>query len=251
MSRWLFVLVLATAVASVGIASAEAGPRAHGASKSTHRHAKKKKRAKDDRRPNRRTKLNMPHGFVWPPSRQMEAEADACEAQLDELGVTYQPAKAVGRVVRPITIGGEIGGIKYTPMYGRHLVFDCQLVLTLASFAPTLKQLGVRELEVLSAYRYTKVRVGGRTKNVLSRHALGIALDVVGFIDEAGHESNVERDYKRGDELLDAIERTVNASGLFRLLLTPRNDPKSHHDHFHFEANPDYTTPPTREKPSS
>ena len=33
----------------------------------------------------------------------------------------------------------------------------------------------------------------------------------------------------------------VNDSGQFRILLTPRNDPKSHSDHFHFEANPDYT----------
>ena len=29
----------------------------------------------------------------------------------------------------------------------------------------------------------------------------------------------------------------------FRIMLTPRNDPKSHHDHFHIEANPDYSAP--------
>jgi hypothetical protein len=123
-------------------------------------------------------------------------------------------------------------------------------VLTLASFAPRLYELGVREVKFGSAFRFTKVRVRGKTKNILSRHALGIALDIVAFVDAEGAEHNVEKDYKRGDELLRDVERAVNDSGQFRLLLTPRNDPKSHHDHFHLEANPDYSHERT-EKPSS
>lgn len=211
---------------------------------------KKHKRNRDDRTPTKSTKLNMPPGFVWPPSRGMETAADECQAELDELGIQYKPAEAEGRVVRPMMIDGDIGGITYTPVYSKHQVFDCQLVLTLANFAPKLYELGVREVRYGSAYRYTKVRVGGKTKNVLSRHALGIALDVVSFVDENGREANVKHDYKRGDELLLEIERAVNDSGQFRLLLTPRNDPKSHSDHFHFEAQPDYTEMAT-EKPSS
>jgi len=110
----------------------------------------------------------------------------------------------------------------------------------------------VREIKYGSAFRWSKVRVGGKTKNVLSRHALGIALDIVSFVDDTGREAVVEKDYKRGDELLLGIERAVNDSGRFRVLLTPKNDPKSHHDHFHLEANPDYTEPSTREdKPAS
>lgn len=243
MTRWVLVLLLA-----FGVTSVEAAPRK---SKATETKRHKKKKRKDDRRPTRSTKLNMPRGFVWPPSRKMEADADACELQLDELGVAHHPAKPQGRVVRPMTIDDEIAGIKLTPMYGRHFVYDCQLVLAIANFAPTLHELGVQELKVLSVYRYTKVRVGGKTKNVLSRHALGIALDVVAFIDENGDEANVEHDYKRGNELLHAIERAGNDSGIFRLLLTPRNDPRSHHDHFHFEANPDYTEPSIREHTQS
>lgn len=243
MTRWVLVLLLA-----FGVTSVAAAPRK---SKATETKRHKKKKRKDDRRPTRSTKLNMPRGFVWPPSRKMEADADACELQLDELGVAHHPAKPQGRVVRPMTIDDEIAGIKLTPMYGRHFVYDCQLVLAIANFAPTLHELGVQELKVLSVYRYTKVRVGGKTKNVLSRHALGIALDVVAFIDENGDEANVEHDYKRGNELLHAIERAGNDSGIFRLLLTPRNDPRSHHDHFHFEANPDYTEPSIREHTQS
>jgi hypothetical protein len=234
MPRVLPILVLALGVAS----NADAAPR-------------KKQHKKDDRKPTRSTKANMPHGFVWPPTKSMELAADACEQQLDELGISYKPAKPAGKVVRPLTIDGDIGGITYTPAYSKNQVFDCQLVLTLATFAPRLYELGVREVKFGSAFRYTKVRVAGRTKNVLSRHALGIALDVVSFIDAEGREANVEHDYRRGDELLLAVERAVNDSGQFRILLTPRNDPKSHHDHFHFEANPDYTDERTAEKPSS
>lgn len=233
MPRVLTIVVLAAALVS----TADAGRT-------------KKKRAKHDRRPTKSTKANMPRGFVWPPSKAMEAAADACERQLDELGVAHSPAKPAGKVVRPMTVDGDLGGITFTPLYKKHQIFDCQLVLTLATFAPALYDLGVREVKFGSAYRYTKVRVGGRTKNILSRHALGVALDVVAFVDENGTEHEVEHDYKRGDELLLAIERAVNDSGKFRILLTPRNDPKSHHDHFHFEANPDYSHART-ETPSS
>jgi hypothetical protein len=75
-------------------------------------------------------------------------------------------------------------------------------------------------------------------------------MDVVSFVDEAGREAVVAKDYKAGDELLLSIERTVNDSGVFRTVLTPKNDPKSHHDHFHLEANPDYSDL-ADDKPSS
>lgn len=188
---------------------------------------------------------NMPNGWTWPPSRTMVAAAQACEARLDELGVSWQPAKREGHIVDAITVvGGQIGGIEYVPVYDKQLpVMDCQLVLALASLAPRLYELGVREVHVGSTYRWSKVRVGGKTKDLLSRHALGIAMDVVSFVDDAGREAVVARDYKTDDELLLGIERAVNDSGIFRTVLTPKNDPKSHEDHFHLEANPDYSDP--------
>ena len=142
-------------------------------------------------------------------------------------------------------------GITFTAVYSKHQVFDCQLVLALATFAPRLGELGVREVKYGSAFRWSKVRVGGKTKNMLSRHALGIALDIVSFVDDTGREAVVGKDYKTGDELLFSIERAVNDSGQFRLLLTPKNDPISHKDHFHLEANPDYTEVRTIVRPSS
>jgi hypothetical protein len=238
------VLILALCA---GVTSVDAAPKDQ---PSATKKKKKKKREVDDRRPNRRTKANMPRGFTWPASRNMERMADACELELDELGVAYKPAKPTGRVVRPMTIDDEIGGITYTPVRSSNHVFDCQLVLALANFAPRFYELGVREIKFGSAFRYTKVRVAGKTKNILSRHALGIALDIYAFVDADGREAKVERDYKRGDDLLRDIERSINDSGQFRILLTPRNDPKSHYDHFHLEANPDYQDA-VAEKPAS
>ena len=187
---------------------------------------------------------NMPRGWQWPPSRTMLDDAKACEQKLDELGVPWQRAKAAGHVVDPITVTGDIGGITYVNVYDKQPpVMDCQLVLALATFAPHLYELGVREVRVGSTFRWSKVRVDGKTKNLLSRHALGLAMDVVSFVDDSGREAVVARDYKNDDPLLLDIERTIDDSGLFRTVLTPKNDPRSHHDHFHIEADPDYSAP--------
>jgi hypothetical protein len=246
-------LILA-AVLLAGVATVDAAPTATTPSQQaktpTKKAKKKHKKQKDDRRVTRSTKMNMPRGFTWPPSKKMLAEAEQCEAKLDELGVSYTPGKDVGRVVDPLKPDGEIGGITYTAVYSKNQTFDCQLVLALATFAPRLYELGVREVKYGSAFRWSKVRVGGKTKNMLSRHGLGIALDIVSFVDDEGREVNVKRDYKAGDELLHSIERAVNDSGQFRLLLTPKNDPISHSDHFHLEANPDYTED-VQERPQS
>jgi hypothetical protein len=186
---------------------------------------------------------NMPRGWRWPPSRTMLTAARACESRLDELGVTWRAASREGHVVDPIIVAdGQIGGIAYVDAYGeRPLAMDCQLARALAEVAPRLYEAGVREVHVASVFRWSKVRVGGKTKDVLSRHALGLAMDVVSFVDDGGREAVVARDYRSGDELLLAIERAVNDSSEFRTVLTPKNDPISHHDHFHLEANPDYT----------
>ena len=68
-------------------------------------------------------------------------------------------------------------------------------------------------------------------------------MDIDSFTDEAGREIVVKTDYPQGDPLLLGVEQAVNASGQFRILLTPRNDPASHHDHFHIEVAVDYTAP--------
>ena len=196
-----------------------------------------------------RNTKNMPRGYAWPPTRQMLAAEKACRAELDARGIAYTPAKAEGRIVDAVTIAdgaGDgaivLGGITYHSAWrkGPHKL-DCQLARVLDEFGPTLHDLGVREVTFGSIYRWTNVRVNGQTKNILSRHALGIAMDIVSFTDEAGRVANVKKDYPADDPLLHAIEDAVNTSHKFRTLLTPKNDPISHSDHFHLEAFVDYT----------
>ena len=185
----------------------------------------------------------MPHGFTWPPNEAMKAASVACEQNLDALGLKWERATPEGKMADPIYVPAmEIGGIKYVPAYAKGVPrIDCQLVQTLAAVGPDLYKIGVREVRYGSIYRNTNVRVHGMTKNILSRHALGIAMDIKAFVDDKGRIANVELDYLKGDELLHGIEDTVNSSKKFRIVLTPGNDPLSHYDHFHFEAAVDFT----------
>lgn len=268
---WSRALLVFALVAGVGGASADAKPTSGGkaeatstkaaskkaAPKKTARKAKKKKAKKKktvSRTPSRATLKNiknMPRGYAWPPSKQMLAVEKACKEQLDTLGVKFKPAKTEGRIASALTVDPDpdghivLGGIKYksawrSPPYK----MDCQLALALEQFGTDLFAAGVREVKFGSIFRWTNVRVNGETKPFLSRHALGIAMDIVSFSDETGREANVKVDYPLGDPLLLAVEAAVAESGRFRTLLTPKNDPASHSDHFHIEVAVDFTAQP-------
>jgi hypothetical protein len=182
---------------------------------------------------------NMPPNWTWPPSKAMRTAGAKCLAKLDELGVTYKKASAEKKIATPITIPGmELGGLKLTSIWRNGpFVMDCDLALALETYGPKLAAVGVTELQFSRIYGYTNVRTGGTVKPFLSRHALGLAIDVYSFVDTDGNKHVVETDYPAGDQFLLDVEQAVNDSGGFRLCLTPRNDPKSHHDHFHLEAN--------------
>ena len=199
---------------------------------------------------------NMPRGFTWPPSRAMLAAEADCERELTAANIAWKPASREGHIADAITIDdGMLGGIAYRPVYGKgpyklayKLAYklDCQLARALHEVGPVLAAAGVREVRFGSIYRWSNVRVLGKTKNALSRHALGLAIDVVSFVGADGREARVATDYLAGDLLLHAVEQAINDSGAFRLVLTPKNDPLSHHDHFHLEANPTYAIVPPR-----
>jgi hypothetical protein len=224
-------------------------------SKAKGRSASKRKRRHrdDDRRPNRRTVANMPTGWSWPPTKAMLAEGEACTRKLDELGIAWEKADREGRMVTPVVVPAmELGGLKLVSVYrrGPHAM-DCHLALGLATYGPQLVAIGIRELHFSSIFRNTKVRVNGTTKNMLSRHALGLAVDVRSFVDEAGREAVVETDYNAADPMLLQVEEVVNNTGGFRTVLTPRNDPASHYDHFHLEISVEYPVGDDEDQPSS
>jgi hypothetical protein len=195
---------------------------------------------------------NMPKGWSWPPNKGMVAEGTRCLKELDGLGIAYKKAKRIGKIVTPITLASmNLGGVKLTPTYQRGpFTIDCHLALGLATHLPKVAAYGITELTFSRIYGYTKVRTGGGVRNALSRHALGLAIDIRGFTKADGTKITVLEDYPLGDEDLLSIEQELNDSGGFRSVLTPANDPESHDDHFHIEVKVEYSTARAR-KPTS
>ena len=246
--------------AAAAVAIATAPITAHAAEsrhKKHHHHDHEKKKKRDRHRHHhhhreRKPAANMPEGWTWPPNRTMVELGSGCRRKLDALGIGWKKAKREGRIATPIELKQmELAGVKLVSVFRKPpYTMDCHLALGLATYLPQLYDLGVRELRFSSIHRDTKVRVAGQTKNMMSRHALGLAIDVRSFVDATGREAVVETDYPAADTLLLQIEQVLNDSGGFRTVLTPRNDPKSHYDHFHLEVRVEYPSP-TRGKPSS
>ena len=198
--------------------------------------------ARPSKRHHRRTKKtaqpNMPKGWSWPPSRKMRTAGKRCLRQLTTLGVRWKHARARKQIATPIIVPTMMfAGLRLSPTFRKGpFVLDCHLALALAHSAPLLSAAGVTELRFSTIYQYRKVRLAGRTKPFLSRHALGLAVDVYQIRTADQRVHIVKRDYQRGSPALLACERIIKNSKRFRTALTPGNDPKSHHDHFHLEA---------------
>jgi hypothetical protein len=203
------------------------------------------KAKRESRVPTKSTPINMPAGWTWPPSRQMTEAGQACEAKLDDRGVRWEPAAREGHVVSPIIIPEmQLGGVTYSSLYRQGpFVMDCQLAIVLETYGEQLRAVGVREIKFGRIYGWTKVRYAGKTRNALSRHGLGLAMDIVSVIDDDGREAVLARDYKRGDQLLLGVEKVLTESHAFRAVLSPKNDPISHKDHFHVEVRIDFAPP--------
>jgi hypothetical protein len=217
------------------------------AEKSASSSAKKKKKKKAKKRAKHRTtrkvakssgksRLNMPKGWEWPPSAAMRAEGEACLERLTALGVEWKRAEVTNKVTTPIIVPDmTLGGVKLESIWRKGpFVMDCVLALAFAETGgPALANVGVAKLRFAGIHDYREV--AGK-RGVLSRHALGLAMDVYEIVDTDGTTHVVLKDYPLGDELLPVVEAAARGTGAFRTVLTPGNDPKHHYDHFHFEA---------------
>lgn len=184
----------------------------------------------------------LPPGFAWPASDDMRSVERGCEAELTAAGVEWQHADALGKIADPIVVPVmDFGGVAFRSKWDHGpFVIDCQLARMLARLGPKLRALGVTQVAFGSVYRNTLVRFGGKRGKALSRHALGLAMDVVAFTDASGRVVTIGSDYPKKDWLLLAIENLVDHDRDWRILLTPKNDPISHKDHFHLEASVDF-----------
>jgi hypothetical protein len=191
---------------------------------------------------------NMPAGWSWPPTPSMVRAGERCLEALTRARVEWRAAPRTRAVVTPIVVPAmELGGVRLTPTYRRGpFVMDCQLALALAEHGEVFRQLGIRELRFSTIHEYRRIRVRGRASRALSRHALGLAIDVFEMVTDEGERLVVKDRYRRGDQTLRAVERGIAASLAFRTPLTPGNSPRSHGDHFHLEARVSYTEDRTR-----
>ncbi len=181
---------------------------------------------------------NMPRGWTWPPSATMKAEGKRCLEALAAAGIEHEKASAAPKINTPIVLPTlAIGELSLVPLKGKppHRM-DCQLALALHEVAPALRELGVRALRFRALHDYRNVRKNGRTLKILSRHAIGLAMDVWEIEFDDGTIAMVERDFA-SDPRLAAVVAAIDANEAFRTPLSPANDPKGHGDHVHIEAH--------------
>lgn len=186
----------------------------------------------------RRKIPNMPRNWAWPPTPAMKTAGQRCLEELDALGVEYERAKPVNKIATPIVVPSmKLGEIALQPKYRKGpFVMDCHLARGLAKHSLALHMLGVSALRFSQIHDYRHVQRNGRRTNILSRHAIGLAMDVRGIVLADGTELDVEDDYGAGPNALHAVEALMANAEEFRTPLTPANDPRGHDDHFHFEA---------------
>jgi hypothetical protein len=162
-----------------------------------------------------------------------------CLSVLDQLHVKYERLRSRGRVVTPVSIESDLGGVRFTQSGKTSLVCDCRLALALYWSAPVFKGLHISEVEHFGAYSNRTTR-GGRP----SLHALGLAVDTWRFKFDAATAS-VVRDYAHGwgdgcspnAPVLNRLACGLRGLGLFRELITPDHD-SDHHDHIHLGIVP-------------
>lgn len=182
---------------------------------------------------------NLPRGFAWPPTAEMLATGRRCQADLDALGIVWRSGPDARKVVTPVVLPDmALGPVALTPTF-RHgpFVMDCHLARALARHASDLAALGIAELRFSTIHEYRSIRVRGRTgPRPLSRHALGLAIDLFEVVTTDGRRLVVERDFRGEDPLLRDLEAVFAADPFFRGPLSPRTAPRSHRDHIHLEA---------------
>jgi hypothetical protein len=180
---------------------------------------------------------NLPPGWKWPPTRETRREGRKCMRELRVLGVEYKRAPRRRMIATPVVVPGmKFGQVVLAPTYRKPpFVMDCRLARALAIYADRLAALGIRELRFSSIYDFRRVRLRHKVHRALSRHSLGLAMDVYKVVLEGGTVLEVDEDYWSSPVLMVA-ELALRSTGGFRAILSPAVDPVSHSDHLHIEV---------------
>jgi hypothetical protein len=180
-----------------------------------------------------------------PVASESDAEHQACEAQLREIGATFKDipriddGKGCG-IDKPIRLSEALPGIKLKP----EGTMRCETALALAhwmkeSVIPAgqvslIKAGPIKTINQASTY-VCRLRNNAATGEI-SEHARGNAIDVASFTFEDGTVVAVEP--RREDPtLIGAFQRAVSAAGClyFSTVLDPESD-AAHEHHFHLDV---------------
>jgi hypothetical protein len=174
----------------------------------------------------------------------------ACLPALRSLKVPFKVLHGYKTVATPIQIiGDRLGRIQYVPRYQNKpsMVMDCRLALALRRAADVFRANGIRAVVYSNFYSYRHVT--GSPK--LSRHALGLAIDIHGFVGVHGEKIDVLGDWERGlgrgatcegraktpkGRILRDLACDLDASLLFETILTPDYD-AGHANHYHISVH--------------
>jgi hypothetical protein len=183
-----------------------------------------------------RRRPNMPEGWTWPPSKEMRKDGRKCLEDLRAMGLRFEKSRKKRKIATPIVVPEmKFGELVLKPTYRKPpFVMDCRLARGLVQYAPVLTSLGISALHFSSIYDYRKVRSRRGGRGALSRHALGLAIDVF----EIGLKNGtvaVVKDHYWSNSIVQLTEMWLQASGGFRAILSPSIDPASHGDHLHLE----------------
>jgi hypothetical protein len=189
---------------------------------------------------------------------------DRCHDLLRARGIAFEALSAVSGVADPVRVRGSLAGIAIrtrgsaprarrgrTPEDHRFdAVFDCRLVLVLATWAPRVRAAGFVAIEHVSVHRpHARVAATGR----VSGHAHALAIDVLRLVRADGTGFSILEDWtareRGGDPCAAHTEPTEQAhvralvcraaeEGLFQVIITPHHDDR-HANHVHLEIRPD------------
>lgn len=171
-----------------------------------------------------------------------------CLRLLRALKVPFTRLKGVKGVATPVRIqGNAIGRTRYLPRYPSNtMVMDCRLAVALYRAGEIFKANEISAVVFSNFYSWRHVETSGR----LSRHALGLAVDVHALVDLKGGRLEVLGDYEKGlgkgktcegrartlkGRMLRDLACDLDASGLFEVVLTPDYD-KGHENHLHISV---------------
>lgn len=160
----------------------------------------------------------------------------------------FKTLPKVRGVATPVLIlGDRIGRIRYTHTQGKNrMVMDCRLAVALQRASPLFNVNGVGVVYYSNFYSWRYVKGTKR----LSRHALGLAVDIHSLKALNGRRMDLTQHYEKGlgrgrtcegrartwkGRLLRDLTCDLDESGLFERILTPDFD-QGHRDHFHIST---------------